>query len=67
MAFDLYSSKVIMSSGITHQWWLWVLVNYVSVNLLTYLLQSKCFFLCLQNVASSFLWFRLASSGLDIM
>ena len=34
---------------------------------LTHLLQSKCFFLCLQVVASSFLFFRLASSGLDIM
>ena len=33
MVFDLYSSKVIMSSGITHQKWLWVVVNYVIINL----------------------------------
>ena len=32
-----------------------------------YLLQSKCCFLCLELVASSFLWLRLADSGLDIM
>ena len=44
-----------------------MLVNYVSINLLTYLLPSKCFYLCLQDVASSFLRFILASSGLDIM
>ena len=40
-----------------------MMVNYV----LTYLLQTKCLFLCLQDIESSFLWFRLASSGLDIM
>ena len=33
MAFDLYSSKVIMNSGITHQRGLWVVVNYVSISL----------------------------------
>ena len=32
------------------------------------LLQSKwVFFLCLQDIARSFLWFRLASAGVDIM
>ena len=64
MAFGLYSSKVIKSTEITHQRSLWVVVNYVSIN---FLLQSKWVLFCLQEVASSFLWFRLASSGLDIL